>query len=519
MLSFQLFLTNTVIIFSVFIVMLIGIFALLKGSKKRAAVPFFLLSLTVSIFYVSHLIGINAVTAETAWIAFMFNLANLYIVTSTYHFQYELFGEKTRGRRGVLIGSYIASTALLVFYLAYPHTFMELPVPKMYLPFYYEPGSLYWLMRAYFVAVAGYALLDLLRVYKASNPIERKRVLYILVGVAFGYTLGTTALFLVYDVPLDPLYSMFFGFYTVPFFYAFLKYDLLDFRILAKRAFLYAVFTIIVGLLIVIVNAINNFFVGASSVIPFWLIPLMSALVVAGIGTFVWHKIQEVDKLKYEFVTTVTHKFRTPLTYIIWSADTLEKSADENERKQALDMVKLGARRLSELTSMLADLDKTEIAGYQYEFKLENISDIVRSVSDNEALRIREKDLKLALNLPPEPLLVKIDKRRMESVLQILIENAISYTAKSGTITVTGRVEHAKCIITISDTGIGIPKDEMPYMFSKFFRGKEARHTDTEGLGIGLHIAQQIAKRHGGDIEASSDGSGLGATFTLTLPA
>jgi signal transduction histidine kinase len=515
---FQLIITNIIIVFCTVLTFGLGLFSLLKGAKKGAAVAFFLLSLAVDIFYLSHFFGINAPNATLAWYAFMFNLINIPIVCLNYHFIYEVFGTKTPGRKRFLILSYATGFVLLGFYLLYPDTFLTTPVPKMYLPFYYEPGSLYWLMRAYFILVSGYVLYDLIKIYLAANYVEKNRVKYIFIGLAYGYFFGSLAVLLVYDINVDPLYAMLFGLYTIPFLYCFLQYNLLDVRILARRALLYAIAMVSLGIAIVLLNATNDYVIRTFPEFPFWLLPFISACIVVGAGGFVWSKISEVDKLKYEFVTVVTHKFRTPLTYITWSLDTLLKGNLDESGKNAVHTIKAATERLAELTDLLIGLGKIESSEFEYQLLPQDIIPIIKEVLDGEATNVKEKEQILTLNLPPEPVIVVADKRRLEFALQILVENAISYTPRGGRLTIGLKSEHNACMFSVTDSGIGISSEELPFLFSKFFRGKQARLTDTEGMGIGLYIAQQIAHKQGGTIEATSEGERKGSTFSVKLP-
>jgi signal transduction histidine kinase len=112
---------------------------------------------------------------------------------------------------------------------------------------------------------------------------------------------------------------------------------------------------------------------------------------------------------------------------------------------------------------------------------------------------------------------VKIDRQRMEFVLQTLLENALTYTPSGKNVDViVSKVGH-KAIISVVDHGIGIDKADMPRIFDKFFRADNARATDTEGFGVGLYLSQAIARRHKGTMDVTSDGVGFGSTFTITL--
>jgi signal transduction histidine kinase len=388
----------------------------------------------------------------------------------------------------------------------------------MYLPYYYVPGDMYWLMRVYFIVVVFYILYDLIRVYITSTAVEKTRVKYIFIGLAYGYSLGASALFLVYNINVDPMYSMLFGLYTIPFVYCFLKYDLLDVKVIAKRALGYAAAIICVGLVIVFLDVIGDFLHTEVPDMPYWFIPAISSSIVVGIGGLVWIKIREVDKLKYEFVTVVTHKFRTPLTYIAWSIDALKKNTSPEDREDALQSIKTASSRLAELTDLLIGLEKSEDSSYDYIFTHENLQKVVTECVDTEQARIKEKNIVLTKQFPDQDIIVNVDKRRLEFAIQIFIENAISYTPRDGAITLVVSKTRHHAVVKVVDTGIGIPKDEIQYLFTKFFRGKHARLVDTEGMGIGLFIARQIIAQQGGTVEVFSAGDGMGTTFTVKLP-
>lgn len=114
--------------------------------------------------------------------------------------------------------------------------------------------------------------------------------------------------------------------------------------------------------------------------------------------------------------------------------------------------------------------------------------------------------------------MASVDKRRMLFALQIIVDNAISYTPRTGKVSVTVSTESSSVYVQVIDSGIGIAKEDMSRLFNKFWRSKEAKTTDTEGMGIGLFMAREIIERHDGQIYATSEGLGKGSTFTIRLP-
>jgi signal transduction histidine kinase len=395
---------------------------------------------------------------------------------------------------------------------------MAMPVEKLYIPFYYVPGQYYWLLTAYFMFIATYIVVDLGRMFLKGDWTERNRIKYILGGIIWGYLVGISALLLLYGFPIDPLYSMLFGLYSIPFAYAFLQYEIMDIHVAAKRAVMYASSIATISILLVLINSANEFIVQAVPGFPRYFIPFLIACASVGIATFVWQKIREVDALKYEFITIVTHKFRTPLTYMKWSLDNYASSETEENRGHAVQAMQAGVTRLVELTDLLVSLEKTEGSEYRYSFTDEDITALMRQTIELDTERTATKHITVNTSAPETPVVVSIDKRRLEFALQIILENAISYSPDNSKIDVRIETKNDNAILSITDQGIGISKDELSHMFTKFFRGSRARHVDTEGMGIGLFIAQNIIKHQKGRITVSSDGIGKGTTFTITIP-
>jgi signal transduction histidine kinase len=117
-------------------------------------------------------------------------------------------------------------------------------------------------------------------------------------------------------------------------------------------------------------------------------------------------------------------------------------------------------------------------------------------------------------NLPT----IQADKTRIQFALQIIFENSLIYTPETGKINIKARQVGGEVVVTIRDNGIGISLDDIPRIFSRFYRATNARHTDTEGMGIGLYMAKNIIEKHRGKIWANSLGEGKGSEFTITLP-
>jgi len=236
------------------------------------------------------------------------------------------------------------------------------------------------------------------------------------------------------------------------------------------------------------------------------------------IGAYVWGKIKEVDVLKYEFINNVTHKFRTPLTHIRWLVEDLRGNVTPEEKDKVIEQIQYASMRLFELTNVVIDTARDSNDDYLYRFVPGDLSAMIKEIADNHAEQTKVKEQQVVLQLPEKTPLTPFDNRRLQFAVQILFENAMIYTPKGGKITIRVVVEKHDLLFQISDSGIGIPKEELPHLFSKFYRAQNARRTDTEGMGIGLFMSKNIIEKHHGRIWAESNGVNQGSTFSFTLP-
>lgn len=299
--------------------------------------------------------------------------------------------------------------------------------------------------------------------------------------------------------------------------YAIIKYEAMDVQLIAKRAFIYAVVVSGITLITISVNFLNSYFTSFYADFPTWFLYLISALIISALGYFIWLKLRESDLLKYEFVTTATHKFRTPLTRIKWATDNLEKTQTPEERLNQLEYIKSANAKLVELTNLLVNVSEADSSGYEYHLERNDISTVIEKTLNDLSNQFSVKHQQLTKNIEPG-LYILGDASRIGFIVQTLVENAIHYTGEGGTITVSVSKKDLNVVCSVKDSGIGIPKEELPHLFSKFYRGSRARLADTEGMGIGLYIAKGIITRHKGKMWAESDGADKGSTFSFSLP-
>lgn len=229
---------------------------------------------------------------------------------------------------------------------------------------------------------------------------------------------------------------------------------------------------------------------------------------------------KELLKSKTEFITVAAHQLRTPLTAINWAFEALEKSEFPPDQKELVDTGFLAAKKMLKTVNDLLDISKMEEGKFGYQFEQENIVSFLEEILPQVNDIATQYNIKLYFQRPTETLLpVFIDRQKMSMVLFNLLDNAIKYNVENGTVTVyVENIPQKPYIkITIKDTGIGIPEEQVQKLFTKFFRADNAVKIVADGTGLGLYIVKNIVSRHGGDIWVESE-LNRGTSFFITLP-
>ena len=249
------------------------------------------------------------------------------------------------------------------------------------------------------------------------------------------------------------------------------------------------------------------------------------AAVLAGETTgavVVLHDITELRKLervRRDFVANVSHELRTPLTAIQGFAETLLAGAidDPQNRTRFLEIILEHSRRLARLTEDLLMLSKMDAERLELEIRRLSVSQLIESCLATAQRRATEKDLRISVNMPQRLPDIAGDRRRLAEVLQNLLDNAIQYTLPGGQIMVSAETGEDEVIVTVSDTGIGIPKADQPRIFERFYRVDVARSREAGGTGLGLAIAKHLVDVHGGRLWVESEVS-QGSQFHFSVP-
>lgn len=231
-------------------------------------------------------------------------------------------------------------------------------------------------------------------------------------------------------------------------------------------------------------------------------------------------RLQELDRLKSEFVANVSHELRTPLTNIRFYVDLLRRGRAE-KREQYLAVLESEILRLNMLIEAVLDLSRLNAARDQRIFEVTafDIGQLLSEIYGNYLLQARNKGISFSYQEPSQPMVLWANRNQIIQVVTNLLTNAINYTFSGGSVTLSVRpVQNDGIEIVIQDTGMGIEPDELNHLFERFYRSRRAANLGVPGTGLGLSIVKEIVDLHRGTVRAESK-QGVGSTFTVWLPA
>jgi signal transduction histidine kinase len=226
------------------------------------------------------------------------------------------------------------------------------------------------------------------------------------------------------------------------------------------------------------------------------------------------------EESRNAFVAKATHELRTPLTNIRLYVETAIDEGETNPtmRANCLNVINQEARRLERIVGEMLSVAEIEAGSFRIRRDDIYVDALFEQLKTDYAAQAKENQLDLIFNLPPKLPVIKGDRDKILVAVHNLIANALKYTPEGGKVTVTVEVRDGRLVVDVADTGIGIGPDDIGRVFDKFYRAKDARVGKIQGTGLGLTLAREVARLHGGDIEVESQ-LNKGSTFTLTLPA
>lgn len=227
---------------------------------------------------------------------------------------------------------------------------------------------------------------------------------------------------------------------------------------------------------------------------------------------------KELDALKSEFVATVSHDLRSPLTLMRGYANMLEMVGNLSDQQAGfVRKILTGVETMSKLVNNLLDLGRIE-AGVDLQLEMVPVNDVVDRVVGTFQLQATQKHIQLKMEVSPDTIpLVEVDQSLLQQALHNLVDNSIKYTDSGGKVELRVSARQDRMVFEVSDTGIGIAPVDQPRLFEKFFRVGHKEALKRHGTGLGLAIVKSITERHGGQVWVESQ-LGKGSTFYLSIP-
>lgn len=233
------------------------------------------------------------------------------------------------------------------------------------------------------------------------------------------------------------------------------------------------------------------------------------------------NRLAQLDRLKAEFVSVASHELKTPINVILGYVELLEDGIYgklQDQQREVCETIAGQARNLTRLVRRLLDVSRFEAGGGALECRQVHLASFLDTLQSSFSVLAMQRSVHFQVTrsdaLPPE---VRWDEDRMSEVVGNLLSNAFKFTPRGGTVELTAEADHNDIVIEVSDTGAGIPPEQLPRIFQKFYQADNQAKASAKGTGLGLAIAKEIVEAHGGSISAKSK-AGHGATFRIILP-
>lgn len=228
-------------------------------------------------------------------------------------------------------------------------------------------------------------------------------------------------------------------------------------------------------------------------------------------------ELRRLEMIRQDFISNISHELRTPIASVKALAETLNEGAigDTSVAKDFLSRINVEADKLAQMVQELGELSRIESGEVPLQKRRINIADAIEHAVDRLKAQSDRAGLNLDIDIPPTLPKIMADEARVEQVLVNLIHNAIKFTPSGGGISISAKARDNDIMVSVADTGVGIPADDLPRIFERFYKADKSRTGG--GTGLGLAIAKHIVEAHGGRIWAESV-EGRGSTFNFTLP-
>lgn len=518
--------------------LLLGIFIYLQNKKEPLNKAYLGLSLCCAIWSLGFFALLSARTLETAyyWRWFM-ESGSILIPAFWLHFIF-IFLHLTQKKRRVLTFVYSAGGALWALNLAdffQRGIFVAKIAPKGFFDFYPTAGPGYLLFFIFFFATVLYSMRELARNYDPRDRIRAQQIKFLIVAASFGFGGGGMTFLPTLNIPVIPYSIILFALYPIIIAYAITAHRLFDIRVIATELLTAGAWIFVLIRLFFAKTPEEQFLDG--TLLLFLL--LFGILLIRSVNNEVQQReklealtraledaneeLKKLDQAKSEFISIASHQLRAPLTVIKgYTSMVLEGSMGQiaDTVRDALQKTFISAEQLVKLVASLLDLSRIESGKIRYEFKPVNFVEMIQKVLGEFKHNADAKKVALVFENKAEGLpLLSLDTDKMREVIINFVDNAIKYTTEGTQVAVLVEKRRAGWVrFSVQDQGIGVKKEDIKKLFTKFNRTDEARARDPNGMGIGLYFAKRVAEDHGGKVGAESAGAGKGSTFFAELP-
>ena len=228
--------------------------------------------------------------------------------------------------------------------------------------------------------------------------------------------------------------------------------------------------------------------------------------------------LRRADRMKAEFISTLSHELRTPLNAIAGWLQILSGDAPKEEIEEGLEVIRRNVKAQTQLIGDLLDMSRIEAGKLTLDVQRVDIPSVVAAAMDAVRPAAMAKGVQLTSTFASVEGVVMGDRTRLQQVIWNLLTNAVKFTQRGGSVHITTQRMDSHMAITVTDTGAGIPPEQLERIFERFTQADSSTVRSYGGLGIGLSIAKHLTELHGGSIVAKSDGVGKGASFLVRVP-
>ena len=229
-------------------------------------------------------------------------------------------------------------------------------------------------------------------------------------------------------------------------------------------------------------------------------------------------QVERLERVRQEFLSNISHELRTPLTSIIAFVETLEDGAidDKENNRRFLSVIHRNAERMHSLIADILELSLIESGNISIDKTQVRLAHLLDEIFDSLSAKAEGREIALVHDIDAD-CRVLADPGRLEQMLTNLVDNAIKFNVEGGSVEVTCRRTDSVSVVTVADTGEGIPRENLERVFERFYRLDRGRTREVGGTGLGLAIVKHLARLHGGEVSVESE-LGRGTAFHVELP-